>query len=117
MASGKIPKPYDGYEEYELSKDSNATNWTLTRSHFCVMGKTAYLQFVGVVSGDQGTGSVTVIKLPVAPPYNVEGRYTSSVYGVDFNYNITTGGNFQIQRTPQISGNSNIRINVVFPIA
>lgn len=117
MATGKLPKPYDGYEEYELSKDSGATNWTLTRSHLCVMGKTAYLQFVGSVTSSQDTSTLTVIKLPVKPPYEVEGRYTTSVYAVDFNYRITTAGYFQIQRTPQISNTSNIRINVVFPIA
>lgn len=114
MATGTIQMPYEGFTEYTLTKEEGATNWTLTRSHFCVFGKTAYLQLVCTVTANQDRGSVIFIKLPVSPLYAVEGR-SSSQAPADCNWNIRTNGELLINRTPVVG--SNFRINASFPIA
>ena len=118
MATGTIAMPYDAYKEYTLSKEADATNWTLIRSHACRQGKTAFVQLVVSVTADQDSSSVRVVQLPsdLTPLYNWESRFTSGEQGSD--YNVTIGANryIAISRSPA-NTSGNVRIDAVFPIA
>ena len=118
MATGNIQKPYEGYKEYTLSKEADATNFTLIRSHACKQGKTAFIQMVASVTSSQDETSVTVIKLPsdLYPAYEFETRICTYTQGLDCNINISTNGNFAIQRVPSEKG-GNFRINLSYPTA
>ena len=108
----------DTYKEYTLTKDSGATNFTLIRSHACKQGKTAFIQVVASVTSSQDESSVTVIKLPadLYPAYGVETRICTYTQGLDCNINVSTNGNFTIQRMPSGTG-GNFRINLSYPTA
>ena len=118
MAVTNIPKPYEGYKEYTLTKDSGATNLTLIRSHACKQGKTAFIQVVGSISASQDETSVVFIKLPddLKPVYNVEGRSPSANAGIDANFSVNVNGNLSIIRSPSLTA-GNFRINVSYPTA
>ena len=123
MASGTIPMPYDCYKEYTLAKDQTAANWSITRSHACRQGKTAYVQIVFSVTASQDTSQSNLTTLPeeLIPGYNVEFKVNSLETGTDYNVVIYGGtharrGNVELSRRPTLTaGNSRIAISYPLP--
>ena len=130
MATGTIKKPYAGeaYTEYNnLTKASktidatndnaNVENYTITRYHLCKSGETGYFQIVLTAKAAATTDSATIFHaMPVKPKFNVEGKVGSGYYGADFNWSVKTNGDFVINRSPKLSSDCSVRVNVSYPI-
>lgn len=106
------------YQEYTLTKATEAVNWEILDSHACRCGNIAFIQVIALVQGAQDTNEVVMFRLPDAliPPYVVRARFATFDQKYDCNINIyNDSGEFRVTRLPSPQAGA-IRINVSYPV-